>query len=67
MRVIYAIYPPYVCTWMSVFELLGGFAMNVSQKAGKLSAHFTFCFISRKRESERGGVSHRKSEIMRRS
>lgn len=67
MRVIYAIYPPYVCTWMFVFELLGGFAMNVSQKAGKLSAHFTFCFISRKRESERGGVSHRKSEIMRRS
>lgn len=49
MRVIYAIYPPYVCTWMSVFELLGGFAMNVRQKAGKLSAHFTFCFISRDR------------------
>lgn len=52
MRVIYAIYPPYVCTWMFVFELLGGFAMNVSQKAGKLSAHFTFCFISRKRVRE---------------
>lgn len=46
MRVIYAIYPPYICMYMSVCaELLRGFAMNVRQKAGKLSAHFTFCFL----------------------